>query len=370
MKATFNRKSFLDAFLTVSAVAPSRSPKPILQNVKLSIEDGAASLMATDLEVGIQRNLIGVTVVDDGYAILPTARFGQILRTSTDDELSLETDDDKLIVKGARSRFTLPNEDASLFPAQPAFSSENYMTILGAALKRLIKRTSFAVDLDSGRYAMGGAFVERGDSSLAFICTDGRRLARATADAEWIGEIDGSAQCILPLKAMKLIDKAIDDDGDLIHFGLEKGTAAMFRTSNSVIYTRLVEGRFPAYQAVFPKNPRFVVPLDVIAFRSAIEQASIVASEESRGVVFKFSEDGVELSAEASDAGQSRVEMPLLSAMGGECDPVSLDPRYVVESLRTLESGTPLTVDLVDGATAVVFKSGHDYVYVVMPLTK
>lgn len=369
MKATFNRKSMLDAFATVSAVAPARSPKPILQNVKLAINDGEASLLGTDLEVGIRKSLIGVFAVDDGDAILSTARFGQILRASNDDELSLEIDDDKLIVKGGRSRFSLPSEDPALFPVQPDFDAANYMTLPGDALKRLIKRTSFAVDMDGGRYAIGGAFVEREPESVSFVCTDGRRLAKATTTAEWVGEVDGSARCILPLKAMKLIDRAIVDGGDMVHFAVETGTAAMFRTSDCVIYTRLVEGRFPAYRDVFPKSSRFTVPLDVASFRSAIEQAAITASEESRGVAFRFTPDGVELTCEAADVGESRVELPLFGSVGEDVV-ISMDPRYVVECLRNLEPDAPLTVDLVDGQTAALFKSGESYSYVVMPLTR
>jgi DNA polymerase-3 subunit beta len=143
----------------------------------------------------------------------------------------------------------------------------------------------------------------------------------------------------------------------------------MFRTSDSVISTRLVEGRFPRYSDVFPKESGVTIPLDVASFRSAIEQAAIVASEESRGVAFKFSAEGCELSCQSSDAGESRVELPLLCSMG-EAIEVVMDPRYVTESLRTLEPTTPLTVDLIDSRNPVVFKTEDGYTYVVMPLTK
>jgi DNA polymerase-3 subunit beta len=369
LKAEFPRKPLMDAFSMVASVVPSRSPKPILQNIMLSVQDGKASIQGTDLEVAIRREIDGVFAVDDGHVILPTDRFMQILRTSAADTISIETDGDKLLIKGKGSRFSLPNEDTALFPVLPEFNATNYMTLLGFDLKRLIKRTAFAVDVDSARYALGGSFVEREADSICFVATDGRRLARASAKAEWVGDVDGSAQCILPSKALKLIDKAISDDGDLIHFSVLSGTSAMFRTSDSVISTRLVEGRFPKYQDVFPKEPGVAIPLDVASFRSAIEQASITTSEESRGVSFRFSSEGVELSCQSSDVGESRVELPLLCAMGDEIT-VSMDPRFTLEMLRALDAATPLTVDLVDAKTAVVFKSEENYTYVVMPLTR
>jgi DNA polymerase-3 subunit beta len=332
------------------------------------VTEGSVVIMGTDLEVAIQCDIDGVAVHDDGDAILPTARFMQILRTSTGDEVSLEIADGKLHVKCDRSRFALPNEDPALFPDCLPFNAENYMTILGANLKRLIRRTIFAADVESARYALGGAYVEREAERLHFIATDGRRLAKATTDAEWVGGVDGSAQCILPLKALRLIDKATDD-GDQIHFAVKTGTSALFRSSNCVISTRLVEGRFPKYSDVFPSESRASIPLDVAAFRSAVEQASITASEESRGVTFKFSADGCELSCRSSDVGQSRVELPLLCGMSDEIE-VAMDPQYVVEMLRSLEPTTPLTVDLIDGKNPVLFKSEGDYLYVVMPLTR
>jgi DNA polymerase-3 subunit beta len=369
LKANFPRKTLLDAILTVSSVAPSRSPKPILQNVKMTVDGDRVSIQATDLEVAIQRTIGDAFVVDDGDVILPTDRFTQILRTSNAAEISLETVGDKLHIKAGGSRFSLPNEDPALFPVASDFDFGSYMILLGADLKRLIKRTAFATDVDSTRYALGGVFVERDADSVGFVATDGRRLAKATTKAEWFGEADGSAQCILPCKALKLLDKAISDDGDQVHFGVSAGTTAMFRTSDSVISTRLVEGRFPRYSDVFPKESGVTIPLDVASFRSAIEQAAIVASEESRGVAFKFSAEGCELSCQSSDAGESRVELPLLCSMG-EAIEVVMDPRYVTESLRTLEPTTPLTVDLIDSRNPVVFKTEDGYTYVVMPLTK
>src|SRR3954447_2275768 len=112
MRAFCNREGLLTAFTMVSGVVPARSPKPILQNVKLvaDAEEGS-TLMATDLEVGIRHRVIGMKVEEPGGVILPTARFGSILRTSADDELMLDAEGDKLNVKGRWAQFHLPAED-------------------------------------------------------------------------------------------------------------------------------------------------------------------------------------------------------------------------------------------------------------------
>ena len=122
MRAFCNRDGLLAAFAMVSGVVPARSPKPILQNVKLIADDEEGSvLMGTDLEVGIRHRVLGVRVEQPGAVILPTVHMGSILRTSGDEELELEADDDHLIVRGQHAEFTLPIEDASPLPRGSRF---------------------------------------------------------------------------------------------------------------------------------------------------------------------------------------------------------------------------------------------------------
>src|SRR5947209_14660150 len=124
MKALCNREGLLAAFGMVSGVVPARSPKPILQSIKLVADpDEGSVLMATDLEVGIRHRVIGMKVEQPGSAILATQRVGSILRTSTDEELAIEADGDQLIVRGLHAEFTLPAEDPGLYPEVPDFAA-------------------------------------------------------------------------------------------------------------------------------------------------------------------------------------------------------------------------------------------------------
>ena len=161
MKALCNREGLLAAFGMVSGVVPARSPKPILQNVKLIADpEEGAILMATDLEVGIRHRVMGMKVDQPGAVILPTARVGSILRTSNDLELDLEADGDHLWIRGLHSEFQLPAEDPSLYPEVPDFAATSYHVVKAADLRKLIRRTIFATDVESTRYALGGVLVE------------------------------------------------------------------------------------------------------------------------------------------------------------------------------------------------------------------
>ena len=373
MKALCKRKELLAAFGMVSGVVPTRSPKPILQSVKLVADpELGTTLMATDLEVGIRHKVYGVTAYEPGSIILPTAKMQQILSsTSSDAELDIETDGDQLIVRGRYANFRLPSEDPGLFPEVPEFNATSYHVVAAADLRKLIRRTMFATDVESTRYALGGVLIELTGDTITMVGTDGRRLAKMSAPAETENEAQNPAGSpVIPVKALKLIDRNLDDPELAVHIAIQSGSSVLIRTSDqgAVIYSRLVEGRFPKYQDVFPADVEVKIPLDVALLRQAVEQASIVTSEESRGVDFQFHGDTLTLSSQAADVGSSKVTMPIVYE-GKEVD-ITFDPRYLTDALKTIDDDEIITAELIDHKNAAVFKTEDRYSYVVMPLTR
>jgi DNA polymerase-3 subunit beta len=371
MKALCSRQDLLDAFGMVSSVVPARSPKPILQSVKLDADpDAGSTLLATDLEVGIRYRVVGVKVDQPGAVILPTQRMQSILRTTPDAEVFVEASADALTVRSLQAEFELPSEDPDLFPDVPDFGALSFHVVSAANLKRLIRRTIFATDVESTRYALGGVLFEFSDGQLAAVGTDGRRLAHATCPAEAEGDAtppQGSP--VIPVKALKLLERNLDDQDPPVHIAFQSNTAALIRTERAVIYSRLLEGRFPRYRDVFPASATVRVPFpEVEPLLLAVEQASIVTSDESRGVDFTFGGGKLTLSSKAADVGRSRVELPI--SYEGEPVEITFDPRYLTEALKTLDPSSPIAAELIDHKSAAVFKTEDGYTYVVMPLTR
>jgi DNA polymerase-3 subunit beta len=370
MRALCNREALLTAFGMVSGVVPARSPKPTIQNVKFIADaDEGSVLMGTDLEVGIRHRVLGLKVEQPGVVILPTVYTGSILRTSSDIELSVETDDEHLVMRGLHSEFTLPVEDVNLFPEVPDFAALSYHVIAASDLKKLIRRTIFATDVESTRYALGGVLVELTAESIAMVGTDGRRLARMTApaDAENNPPVPAGSP-VIPIKALKLIERNLADGDPPVHLSFQSGNAMLMRTENAVIYSRLVEGRFPRYQDVFPTNVEVKIPLEAGSLRVAVEQAAIVTSDESRGVDFQFGSGALRLISQSADVGSSHVELPI--AYDGKAVEITFDPRYLIDALKTLDDSTTITAELIDSKNAAVFRTDDRYTYVVMPLTR
>jgi DNA polymerase-3 subunit beta len=177
-----------------------------------------------------------------------------------------------------------------------------------------------------------------------------------------------SGQPVVPVKALKLIERNLDDAEAPVHLAIQAGVSVLVRTDRAVIYSRLVEGRFPRYQDVFPSNVDVKVPLEAGSLLTAVEQASIVTSEESRGVDFTFSAGMLKLVSQAADIGSSHVELPI--DYNGKTVEITFDPRYLTDALKTLDPEARLTAELIDHKNAAVFKTEDHYTYVVMPLTR
>ncbi len=369
MKITSDREQLLTAFMTAATVAPNRSPKPILRNIKLEVTDAVTTLMATDMEVGIRIEVAGIEVEKAGTILASVSLLGSILRESNDDRLTIESDENGTVVRGERSEFKLPAENPDEFPAVAGFSEEAYHEIPARLFKELVRRTLFATDAESSRYALGGVLLEMEEDNVTAVATDGRRLAKMQGPAKSVGGHGGrDTMTIVPSRAMQLMERALTETDAEIQIAAHANDI-MVRSPRATIYARLVEGRFPKWREVFPSRQESVqIEVTVGPFYSTLRQAAIVASEESRGIDFTFGDGTLVLAGSTAEVGQSRVELPI--AYEGEAITVTMDHRFVADFLKVLDSQKQITVDILDAESAALFTTDDGYGYVVMPLAR
>lgn len=369
MKITCNREKLLAAFQTAAAVAPARSPKTVLQNVKLDVSGEEATFSATDLEIGIRVTTSGIEAKREGSAILPTSRFGAILRELSDEQIEIETDERGVFVRGAHSVFNLPAENPDTFPNVASFSEEKYHEISARLLREVIRRTAFATDAESTRFALGGVMLELSEKQLVAVGTDGRRLAKMEAPAQALGghaAKDGA--CIIPTKAMHLIERAFSDADAEVALAARTNDV-MVRSARVTIYSRLVEGRFPKWRDVIPdRSSANKIDMVVGPFAAAVRQAAIVTSEDTKGIDFAFGSGKLVLSCQAAETGESRVELPI--AYDGEPITITLNPKFVLDFLKVLDADKTVAAYVTDSASAVVCATEDGYDYVIMPLAR
>jgi len=170
----------------------------------------------------------------------------------------------------------------------------------------------------------------------------------------------------VPTKAMGLLERNLQDPEEMVRVTL-RPNEVLFKTERAVIYSRLVEGRYPAYREVFPKKPTTKITLTVGPFLAAVRQSAIMTDDESKRVAFAFAKKKLTMQARGAEAGRSRVELPL--DYEGKGVEISFDPRFLTDMLKVLEPDAELALELVDSTSPALFRSGANYSYVVMPLS-
>jgi DNA polymerase-3 subunit beta len=368
MKTVCHREGLLAACQLASVAVSSRDIKPVLRNLKAVVEKDRCTLMATDLELGIRLEVRGIKVEEPGEGLLPTSRMIAILREATDEELTVEASPDACVVRGQSNEFEMPGEDPSAFPDLPAFAEENYHELTAGTLRDMIRRTIFAAAAaEHARFgATTGILWELEDSQATLVATDGRRLALVHGQAKPHGGHSTKGQMpVVPTKAMTLLERNLTEPDEVVKVSL-RPNEVLIKTERAMIYSRLVEGRFPDYRKVMPQKATVKVPLVVGPFQTAVRQAAIMTDEESKRVIFSFAKKKLTLQARGAEAGRSRVEMPM--DYEGKAVEISFDPKFLTEMLRVLEPDTNMTLELVDGKTPALFRIEPDYQYVVVPL--
>lgn len=371
MKLICDTKRLAEAFALVATVAPTRSPKEILRNVRLDATREGISLSATDMELAIRVTVPNVDVSKTGSVLLPVAKTAAILRETSEETIAIENRNGKTNLIGSRSKFTLLSESPDEFPVVNGDIGEKYHEIDAARLALLFHRTSFATDQDSSRYALQGVNLESDGNKLIAVATDGRRAVWAESAAVMVGEhCIKTGTAIIPLPATRVIERAC--------LGSRKGTAQIAVSLNDIVVqlpdcvliSRLVEGRYPNWRQIIPREePQAIVTVPNGQLLNAVRQAAIATSSESRGMDFRLGESLLTLEARSAEVGESSVEIPVMSDLLGDGPLVlRLDPRFVQDFCRVMGLEETLTISVLRENAPVRITSTDGYETVIMPM--
>jgi DNA polymerase-3 subunit beta len=369
MKLICNRGALLEALTVTGNAVAVRTPKPVLQCVKLSAADDRLTIAATDLEVAIRYSDSQVQIEQTGEALVPADKFRDIVRESVDDTLSIETAGESCNIKGNDSHFKIFTQAIGDFPPVPDFEGEADFEMNGGHLKSLIGQTLFAAAKESTRYAFNGVLLVAGGKGNAkkvhLISTDGRRLAMAKGELASSAKIDkDGVKAIIPTKALQLVDKLIDDPDENVGFQVRENQV-IFHTSSATLTSNLVEGQFPPYEDVIPKDTDKKMAAATADFLSAIKRASLLTTEESKGVRMTFNKKGLVLTSRSPEAGEATVNFPC--KFEGSDVEIGFNPTFLTEALRVVDSDE-ITLEMTAPNRPGLLKGGPNFLYVIMPV--
>jgi DNA polymerase III subunit beta len=369
MQVRIQRDKLLQAFQIAASVVPTRTPKPILQNVKLTVKNGIAVLNATDAEIAIRIEVPEPEITVPGAVLLSVSRFGAILRESSDELLTIKDNGTQLEVQGARSQFRLPSENPDEFAEPISFSEEAFFEISSRVLRELIRRTIFAIDSDNSRYALGGVLFEFAADKLTTVGTDGKRLAAMEAPIKAIGGIEPPKQnVIVPARATNLLERLLIENDTPVALAPRENNL-LIRSEKAVISTQLLEGRYPRWRDILEHRPIGEdICLTVGPLYVAVRQAAIITDNDTRAIGFQFDQGSLVLEGSVAQLGESRVELPV--SYSGPAISVDLDNRFICDFLRVLDPQRGIVLNAKDQDSATEFRTDDGYRYIVMPMAR
>jgi DNA polymerase-3 subunit beta len=360
-------KEISDAVGIAASVAPTKSPRPVLQNLLLHGHDGFLEITGTDLEVSVRVRVERVEVLKGGKVLVNASRVQQILRELIGEQVEVKTDERAgCSITTGDARFQVMGEDPDDFPELPAWPTEGAFELPARRLVEMVRRTHFATHGEKTRYAMNGILVDIKDSRVHLVATDGKRLALCEQPLD--EPRDQATHVVVPTKGMTLLARVLGDSNEDVELSIE-GAQIHMRTATAVLSARLVQGHFPPYEEVLPKEHDKILKVPRESFLAALRRASLLSTKDSQAVRFRFSKEGLELTSRVPEVGESRIEFPLDFPFEDALE-IGFNPAYFSDALKTLDT-TEFRLELKDATSAAVIREdtkGQKFLYLVMPL--
>lgn len=371
MKFTIDRADLLRSLGHVHSVVERRNTIPILANVLLRAEKDSLSLTTTDMDLEIIES-VAARAMTPGATTVPAHTLYDIVRKLGDGssiEISGAAGDTTLQVKSGRSTFRLgclPTED---FPKMSATEKFAYnFSIPAADLRTLVDRTRFAISNEETRYYLNGIYLHAAENEgapvLRAVATDGHRLARFEMPLpEGAKNMPG---VIIPRKAINEIRKLIDEAGDSIGISLTE-SKLKFSFDHIALTTKLIDGTFPDYDRVIPKNNSKVLEVNPAIFAGAVDRVSTISNEKSRAVKLMLGGKVMTLSANSPDSGSASEEIEIqFNASPME---IGFNSAYLMDVTRQIE-GDGCRIFLSDSSSPTIIQDVSDTssLYVLMPM--
>lgn len=364
MRFSLTREALLRPLQQVVNVVERRHTLPVLANLLVVVKDGQLALTGTDLEVEMVARA-AVEDSKDGECTAPARKLFEIARALPDgSRVTLNQIDEKISVQAGRSRFTLVGLAPNEFPAIEDIELVERIRVAEAALKEMIERTAFAMAQQDVRYYLNGLLLDLRENALRCVATDGHRLA--LCEAALPSGAQSRRQIILPRKGVLELQRLLEGGDREVE--LEVGRNHLRLRREDVTFTsKLIDGRFPDYDAVIPIGADKEVRADREALRAALQRAAILSNEKYRGVKLEVSPGQVLLVAHNPEQEEAQEEVEASTKVDGLA--VGFNVNYLLDALGALREETVLIALRDANSSALLREAGNDRCrQVVMPL--
>ncbi|MDR0787306.1 MAG: DNA polymerase III subunit beta [Gemmatimonadota bacterium] len=364
MKVSITREKLQEGLSAVAGSVPTRTTLPILTNILLETTANGLRLSGTDMDTSV--SIIVPAEIEMGGAIAaPARKLQEIARELPTAPISLSAQGDAITISGGRSRFRLNGLSREEFPEYQVVSFEENWKATGAELNELISHVTFAVSTEETRPILNGVLWELSPTEMRMVATNGHRLARMTIPRTGQG---AEGQLIVPPKALALVQKLFKPDQEVQiarsdnHIGFQSGGVRIF--------TRLIEGTYPKYDQVIPKDNDKILIVDRAALNGAIRRMAIVASDQTHRIRLSAGGPMMKFSVQTPDLGEGSEELPV--EYSGDPIEIGFNANYLLELLRYIPTDeVKMTLKAPERAVTLEplgNEDAPDFLCLVMPL--
>jgi len=372
MKLKADRATLLKALAHIQSVAEKRNTIPILANVLIAVQGGKLTLTATDMEIAIVEE-VAATGSRDGATTAPASVLFEIVRKLPDGaevELDQAGGDAPLALRAGRYATSLNVLAVDDFPSMTAGALPHRFTIPSVVLRGLIDRTRFAISTEETRYYLNGIYVHtaKGEDGekLRAVATDGHRLARV--ETELPPGASGIPGVIIPRKTVAELRKLLDEAGETVEVGLSE-TRIQFTVGTMVLTSKLIDGTFPEYERVIPRDNDKIMRVGKRDFSDAVARVAAISQERSRPVKLSLTRGLLTLSAASPDQGTAKEELDE-GRVSYESTPIEIgfQARYLNDITDQIEKDVEFAFSDSAAPTVVRDVDSPSALYVLMPM--
>jgi DNA polymerase-3 subunit beta len=365
MHFTIQREALLKPLQLVAGVVERRQTLPVLSNVLLVVQGQQLSLTGTDLEVELVGRVQLEESAEPGEITVPARKLMDICKSLPNDTLiDIKLDEQKLLVKAGRSRFSLSTLPANDFPTVQEGPGSLTCNLEQSKLRRLIERTSFAMAQQDVRYYLNGMLLEVSSNTLRAVSTDGHRLAMCSMNAPI--EQSDRHQVIVPRKGILELARLLTDPEGMVSIVL--GQHHIRATTGEFTFTsKLVDGKFPDYERVLPKGGDKLVVGDRQALREAFSRTAILSNEKYRGIRLQLAAGQLKIQANNPEQEEAEEEISV-DYEGGSLE-IGFNVSYLLDVLGVMTTEQVRLILSDSNSSALLQEAGNDdSSYVVMPM--
>jgi DNA polymerase-3 subunit beta len=372
MKFSTPKSKILSAAQNILNVVPTRTTLPILSNMLMEVTDSKLKLAATDLDISMITT-IPISATKKGSITIPARTFAEILRELPESEIEIDVTENRMELKVENGSYRLSGIPSDEFPKLPTANLAKQIKIPGGELAKMIQKATFAASTDETRPALNGVLWQTSGKSMQMVATDGHRLAKISQKNNKLKGLHDDI--IIPPKVLNLLVKLLADSSkgeEEKEIGVIFGeNNIIFNLDDSIIASRLIEGPYPNFEQVIPKDndKKLIVNKDLLA--STIRRVSILANTLTHQIKFSFKKDTLELSSANFDLGGEAKESLVCDYTAEPMD-IGYNASYVMDVLKQIdgdevifELGTPVSAVMIYSSEK---KEGQECLYLVMPL--